>query len=423
MKSVTQASSPAGTRMYLKYGNRLEGVMWICITIAVVLSFVIGGSRALHYSATVAVIYGFFEVFWCLGVALMGVGFGMSLLASGKLVFNFKKMWEKIRAAKPNFAVWIGHYMNMVAGVMQGVSLLIAGMFFLPSYMSGGVVIAGAIDLGVALIRCIPTQVLLTRAAVAKKVHVTTARYEDVAPYADAQRESWDGAAAPEEVLFARVSRCGDCMYVARHSNSEPIGFVTTIRLLDYDFDDPPTWDAVTDSGWCRTHNPLGRIMYGVDMSKMPEIPGDNEVHDILLMHCMAVMIKENLRVALLGGRLPGYHRFADQMTAEVYLQERDKTTGRPLDGHVAMYTDIPGVQAIGVLPDYFRDPKSLNYGVLLRWDNPFCSDTNRHWWRVLTSNQLARNVLAWTIPRLAAAEMAYREWRSLRRRNRPSPL
>jgi hypothetical protein len=39
MEAVTQASSPAGAWMHLQFGNSLEGVMLICVAVAVVLAF------------------------------------------------------------------------------------------------------------------------------------------------------------------------------------------------------------------------------------------------------------------------------------------------------------------------------------------------------------------------------------------------
>jgi|GEM_PF-2180890 len=422
MQSVTQTSSTVGTKRYQKYGKRLDGVMWLCIVVAVVLTFALNRSdpaRALFYSTVVGAILVFFEIFWCLGMMLMGIGFGLRLRDSGKLVRNPKKLWHEARTEKPNFIVWTGHYINTTAAIMQGATLVVAGFFFLPQYM-GTVVVAGFVDLTLTLLRCIPTQILLKGASAVEELHVTTATYEDVDAYVVAQQRSWDDeTAAPRDVLLCRLNMCGDCIYVARRPNGEPVGFVTTIRLREYNFAHPPSWGDVTDNGWCRTHQTDGKIMYGVDMSKMPNV--SEEVNKILLFHCMKMAIKENVKVALLGGRMPGYHRYSHLMTAEMYVNER-KPSGRPLDVQVGMYLEVPGVQVVGVIPDYFPDPDSLNYGVLLRWDNPpFRNPVVRTWWRLMMLTKPSRNALAWAVPQLLAAEEGYDEWRALRRRRRQS--
>jgi hypothetical protein len=399
----------------------LEPAMWFCIVVAVALSFIVDSSdvaRAVKYSLIVAAILIFFEVFWIAGIVIMGIGYGMSLKKSGALALNLPKLWELVRSSKPNFLVWAGHYTNWLAAALQGLALLVAGLFFMPSYL-GGVVVAGLLDLALTFLRCIPMQVILKNAD--SKLHVTTASAEDVLHYYWAQIASWNGMAAPEEMIASRISVYRDGILVARRPNGEPVGFVTTILLDHYDFDQPRSWEETTGNGWCTTHSPKGRIMFGVDMSKVDDASdkaSSDRVYDDLLLSCMARMFKDNLKTAVLGGRLPGYHRYADTMSAKEYLEAKDGF-GRPLDFQLRMYLSVPGVKALGVIPDYFPDPESLNYGVLLRWDNPVCSSTNHNWWRIFTSNQLARNVLAWLVPRVAAAEMAYSEWRTLRRRNR----
>jgi catechol 2,3-dioxygenase-like lactoylglutathione lyase family enzyme len=57
-------------------------------------------------------------------------------------------------------------------------------------------------------------------------------------------------------------------------------------------------------------------------------------------------------------------------MTANEFLRAKNEE-GKPLDRQVRFYTSVPGLKAVKALPDYFNDPDSLNYGVLLRWRNP----------------------------------------------------
>jgi hypothetical protein len=395
-----------------------EYLMWFCFGLSVVLNVALNmanfGQAVLQSVLTASVLLGL-ELFWCAGVVLMGIGFGRSLRTSGELVLNIPKLWGLVRETKPNLIVWIGHYTNWTAATLQGIFLVATGL--LPGPMRANIV-AGLIDLGLTFVRCVPMQVLLRRAAQTGKICVTTATAEDIAAYSEAQLLSWgDEMAAPEAKIASRVDIYREGILVARTPAGKPVGFVTTILLKEYDFEDPKSWDETTDDGWCRTHCPDGKIMFGVDMSKMPDAPKNDKVYDALLLACMARMIKDDLKIACLGGRLPHYHLYADKMTAEEYLFPKDEE-GQPLpclDPQVRMYLTIAGVKALSVIPDYFPDPESLNFGVLLRWDNPFCSYTNHRWWRVFTSNQLVRNILAWIVPRAAAAEIAYNDWRKLR--------
>jgi hypothetical protein len=394
----------------------LEYLMWF-LFIGALVSSVVAGHQTVSQSLVLGITVGFLEVFWIAGVILMGIGFGLSLRSSGKMVFSIPALWDKVHEIKPNFIVWFGHWTNFSAATLQGAVMIGAGLFG-PTYMRG-LLVSGLIDLFLTFTRCIPMTIWMRRASIADRMYITTASEEDIPYYLAAQRLSWGtDMAAPEEVIASRVKVYREGILVARKQDGSPVGFVTTILIKGYDFNNPKSWDETTDEGWCRTHRPNGRIMFGVDMSKMPDAPKNDKVYDDLLLACMARMIRDDLEIACLGGRLPGYSMYADQMTAEEYLFKMDDF-GRPLDPQVRMYLSVPGVKALCAIPNYFPDPLSLNNGVLLRWDNPFCSRTNRRWWRLITSNQTTRNILAWMVPRAAAAEMAINDWRKKLRKKR----
>jgi len=81
-------------------------------------------------------------------------------------------------------------------------------------------------------------------------------------------------------------------------------------------------------------------------------------------------MIRGDMRFAILGGRLPGYRAHANLMSAAEYAVARTPG-GQYLDAQVSMYHE-DGLEVLDVVPDYFPDPESCDYGVLLRWRNPF---------------------------------------------------
>jgi len=82
--------------------------------------------------------------------------------------------------------------------------------------------------------------------------------------------------------------------------------------------------------------------------------------------------IKYNLKQGVLGGRIPNYHKFADKIKVEDYIKT-DKTTQNniPPDPEILFYRQL-GLKVVKIIPNYFDDPESLNYGVLLVWKNPF---------------------------------------------------
>ena len=135
-------------------------------------------------------------------------------------------------------------------------------------------------------------------------------------------------------------------------------------------------------------------------MSASSEAP--QGVHDQLLTWCMRVVVRDNLRCGMLGGRMPGYSHYSSTMTAEEYINAK-REDGKPLDSQVRMYTSVPGLTVEGVLPNYFDDPDSCNYGVLLVWKNPFYNWPGRAFW-------------AWAVVTAVSLET---KWRKLQRRAR----
>jgi hypothetical protein len=70
------------------------------------------------------------------------------------------------------------------------------------------------------------------------------------------------------------------------------------------------------------------------------------------------------------GSRLPRYHRHSAEMTPTEYLLARN-ARGRYLDPEVEMYSRIPGIEILGVVPGYFDDWASGDFGAICCWRNP----------------------------------------------------
>jgi len=74
-----------------------------------------------------------------------------------------------------------------------------------------------------------------------------------------------------------------------------------------------------------------------------------------------------NVRALVTGGRIPGYDKHADRMTALEYVKsvlDGDRAD-RTLSAQLAS-----GFTVAGVMPNYITDPKSRNHATLLVWWN-----------------------------------------------------
>lgn len=128
------------------------------------------------------------------------------------------------------------------------------------------------------------------------------------------------------------------------------------------------TWAEATDEGYIRNHNPHGDTLYVVDISVRPGFRkwGLGK----LLMHSMyEVVVQHRLARLLGGGRMSGYHRHAERLTAEQYLHE---VLRGELQDPVITFLLRCGRTPVQVVAEYLEDEESRNYAALMEWKNPF---------------------------------------------------
>lgn len=198
-------------------------------------------------------------------------------------------------------------------------------------------------------------------------VKIRQARVEDIEGILIVEEEAWpEGLRATREQFISRIETFPEGTLVAI-TNDNIIGVIAT-EIVSYDLKNPiSNWNEVTDYGFIkRTHNPKGDTLYGVDLSISRFIGNASK---LLMEEIGRLVIRYNLKQGILGARIPRYHKFADRMTAEEYVNGR--RGNRPIDPELAFYTRL-GLKIAGVIPNYIEDPESCNYSVLLVWENPF---------------------------------------------------
>lgn len=200
-------------------------------------------------------------------------------------------------------------------------------------------------------------------------VNIRCATRDDIDDYMRLQGSRWDeDNQASRQQLVSRLKVFPQGMMVAE-DRGEIIGMVSSMRISSYNLSRPKSWYQVTNNGYCDNHDPNGKILFGVDLSTKKG--RGSEVGDLLLIGIARLAIRENIKTCMLGGRMPGYYKYSDKLTAEEYLWSKN-TKGEFLDRQVEFYSSISGLRVIKTIPDYFMDAPSKNYGVLLKWENPF---------------------------------------------------
>ena len=174
-----------------------------------------------------------------------------------------------------------------------------------------------------------------------------------------------------EEMLRSQFLTCPKHLYCA-FEGGEMVGTASGFICDEGDLEKYKTWQEKTGNGHFSHHKPRGKIGFGADLSVTREAsPKTSNRLMISLLVCG--VLGNGVKSLYLGSRIPGYHKHKD-MNVEDYVLGKRKS-GKPLDPELYFYLK-KGFKIVEVIPEYMHDPESLNYGVLIRWDNPGYSIT-----------------------------------------------
>ncbi|WP_035154610.1 GNAT family N-acetyltransferase [Cohnella thermotolerans] len=147
------------------------------------------------------------------------------------------------------------------------------------------------------------------------------------------------------------------------------VGSMTALRRT-LRGDERHDWASVTDDGYIRNHEPDGDTLYVVDICVRPEYRRFGLGR--WLMHSMyETVVHLGCRRLLGAGRMPGYHRVADRLTPEQYVEK--VKTGECKDPVLTFLLKC-GRLPVGVVRDYLEDEESGNNAALMEWRNPFAA-------------------------------------------------
>jgi hypothetical protein len=227
-----------------------------------------------------------------------------------------------------------------------------------------------------------------------RKIRIRQARADDIEAILLVEKKVWpESLRACQEMYQSRLSTFPQGTLIAEREGN--IEGVVVVQLMNFSSTpDISSWNEATDYGYIKnSHNPEGNSLYGVNLSVCHG--SQNRVAMTLLEAMGKLAIRHNFKQIVLGGRIPGFARYlkhyrqkngipviSDEKRdkiAEDYMRATNKR-GSPLDPEINFYQKA-GMKIIKLLPNYFEDPESLNYGVLVLWPNPFYGKPFPRFW------------------------------------------
>jgi predicted amidohydrolase/GNAT superfamily N-acetyltransferase len=138
--------------------------------------------------------------------------------------------------------------------------------------------------------------------------------------------------------------------------------------IVDFDdYEDWQDWKVIADNGYIRNHDAEGDSLYGIEIMVDPDYRGLKLARRLYEAR-KALCRERNLRRIIVGGRIPGYGKHAEQMSAGEYVEE---VLQRNIYDPVLTTQLANGFHLARLIPNYFpSDGDSRGYATFLVWNN-----------------------------------------------------
>lgn len=149
--------------------------------------------------------------------------------------------------------------------------------------------------------------------------------------------------------------------------NDKLAGCALSILIDRVKFSRNHTYNRITANDTFETHNPDGDTLYGIDIFIKPEFRGlriGRRLYDYRKELCE----KLNLKGIAFGGRIPNYHKYADELTPKQYIE---KVKLKEIDDPVLNFQISNDFHPSKILKNYLEEDKASNeFAVLMEWNN-----------------------------------------------------
>jgi len=173
-----------------------------------------------------------------------------------------------------------------------------------------------------------------------------------------------------EEQLASHIREFPDGQFVAvEKGGARVFGMAASLVVLWDDYSGEESWRDFTDRGMFTNHDPEhGRTLYGAEIMVDPSARRRGIGSKLYEARRKLVTRLGLLRIRA-GARLRGYHRYAERMSADRYVEGvvRGEWTDPTLTFQIRH-----GFRVAAVVGGYLRhDPESLGWAAVIEWLNP----------------------------------------------------
>ncbi|AGF77225.1 putative amidohydrolase [Desulfocapsa sulfexigens DSM 10523] len=160
--------------------------------------------------------------------------------------------------------------------------------------------------------------------------------------------------------------------------NGKVVAAALTLIVNYSKIEDDHSYDDIVDQGKFSSNDPEGDYLYGIDVFVHPDYRGmrlGRRLYDARKELCQ----QRNLKGIIAGGRIPGYAKYAKELTPDQYI---DKVRKREIVDQVLTFQLSNDFHPKRAIRNYIpEDTRSKSYAVLLEWNNIFYENKKRMIW------------------------------------------
>lgn len=218
-----------------------------------------------------------------------------------------------------------------------------------------------------------------------ENIEIGNLKYEDYQQLLEAMKASyplWPGNYWSPESIDKLIKKFPEGQIVIK-ADEVVVGCTLSIIVNYQKFGDDHTYRQITGNYTFDTHDPeTGDVLYGIEIFIHPEYRGlrlGRRLYDARKGLCEQM----NLKAIVFGGRIPEYHKYADELTPKEFIQKVDR---KEIYDPVLSFQLSNDFHVKKVLRKYMpEDLQSKEFATLLQWDNIYYNSDSAKQFNVKT--------------------------------------
>lgn len=200
-----------------------------------------------------------------------------------------------------------------------------------------------------------------------RQILIRPLQREDFDRIVELQRICFPGMTTwTEEEYFSQVDHFAEGQICVEYEGK--VVASSSSLILDFDiYGEEHSFEEITANSKITNHNPEGDTLYGIDIIVHPKFRGRKLARRIY--DARKDLVRNlNLKRIVIGGRIPGYHRYKKDISSREYVQQ---VINRAIHDPVLTTQLSNGFVIKRIIDSYLQeDIQSAGYGILMEWNN-----------------------------------------------------